>query len=715
MKQRKLTPRFVVVAIILIMAGYFLYPTFRYELIRQKEENKAQKLAEEMGLSYSYVIESLYKDESILREKLETLDIAQDKKEEITEDLKYLQGSLQEKSLKFRKKAIKRGLDLQGGMHLVLEVDLIQLLKNMARQRDAKLEQLLSRVDEELRSNPGSNFGTILTDVFEYEGVKLSQYFGEAGESNASIINQVSKQSEDAINRSLEILRNRIDQFGVSEPSIQKQGNRRIILELPGVQDPARARDLIGRTAMLEFKLLSDPEKAQELLQAIDKHLAEKREKEAEDGAPASDEFDVLEEEQAEPEKSAGQEEIKPDEDMAAAANDTADTDEDALDLSADIEDMGAADTTEEEATEFDTSENPFTSLLRGIRGDIAVPQENVRKVRTILADPEVKKIFPEDTQFLWGAKPEDVGDGNKYHILYLVKYRAQLTGAGLADARVDISSGYNNPGTAGQPIVSLSFNRAGGRTFSRVTGANIGKRLAIVLDEKVYMAPNIRSKITAGSGAIIEGVGTVEEAEDIAIVLRAGALPTSVLIEEERTVGPSLGRDSIRKGATSAIIGMILVIIFMVIYYGMSGIIANVALILNIVFIFAGLAFFGAMGMGATLSLPGIAGIILTIGMAVDANVLIFERIREELDTGKTVWHAVSSGYDRAFSTILDANVTTLIAALVLLQFGSGPIRGFAVTLSIGIVSSLFTAIVVTRLIFDYITSKRNLQRLSI
>ena len=262
--------------------------------------------------------------------------------------------------------------------------------------------------------------------------------------------------------------------------------------------------------------------------------------------------------------------------------------------------------------------------------------------------------------------------------------------------------------------MVSLTLNRNGARKFARLTGANIKKRLAIVLDNKVFMAPVIRSKIPNGR-AVIEGLADVNEANDIAIVLRAGALPTSVIIEEERTVGPSLGRDSIRKGTTSVIVGMIMVVIFMAIYYGASGLIANLALLLNIVLIFAGLAFFGAMGMGATLSLPGIAGIILTIGMAVDANVLIFERIREELETGKTVWHAISSGYERAFRTILDANVTTLIAALVLLQFGTGPIKGFAITLAIGIVCSLFTAIVVTRLIFDYITSKHALTRLSI
>ncbi|MFH0765193.1 MAG: protein translocase subunit SecD, partial [Calditrichota bacterium] len=516
---------------------------------------------------------------------------------------------------------------------------------------------------------------------------------GEAGESNSTVLSQLNKEAEDAINRSLEILRNRIDQFGVSEPSIQKKGSRRIVLELPGVQDPSRARDLIGRTALLEFKLLADGEKSQEFIKNVDSYLAQKNIK-----------------------ASATAGETAPSVEKKVPASDTtagAKTDE-TLDLSAEVKaeaDTGAQDTS---ATKIESEETPFSSLLRGFRGDIAVPGENLRQVKAILADPQIEKQLPDGTQLLWSAKPEDGGDGKQYNILFLVKQESEITGSSLQDARVDISSGYNNPAQAGQSIVSLTLNRKGARKFARVTGANIDKRLSIVLDEKVYMAPVIRSKIPDGR-AVVEGMGSVDEANDLAIVLRAGALPTSVLIEEERTVGPSLGRDSISKGASSGIIGLVLVLIFMVVYYGLSGLIADLALLLNIMLIFAGLAFFGAMGMGATLSLPGIAGIILTIGMSVDANVLIFERIREELATGKTVWHAVAAGYDRALTTILDSNITTLIAALVLLQFGTGPIRGFAVTLSIGIACSLFTAVTVTRVIFDWWTTTRTITKLSI
>lgn len=713
MKQRKLTTRAIIVALVIILSGYYLYPSVRYEILRRNEEKQALQLADKMGVSYAFVIESLNKDESILRDKLEGIQNLTDaEKSEISKQLDYVQGELQQSIIAHRKKAIKRGLDLQGGMHLVLEVDLVQLLRNLARQRDPQLDRILIKIDQELTENPTANFRDVTIGAFDSEGVKLSQYFGEAGESNATVMGVLSKQADDAIDRSLEILGNRIDQFGVSEPSIQKQGARRIVLELPGVQDPSRARDLIGRTALLEFKLLVDPDKVQEVLTKIDKYLVEKDSGESAAGefSEKSGEFSTVD---ATEKSTTDVLTSKGDSTAVAAVNEVNKTDA-ALDLSADITtDSVKKDTSGSEAVDIDTGAAPFTSLLRGFRGDIAVPKESLRKVKTILADPKVKKLLVENTEFLWSAKPEVMGE-EEYYLLYLVKSEPELTGSGLQDARVDISSGYNNPGTAGQSIVSLELNRAGARKFARVTGANIGKRLAIVLDENVYMAPNIRTKIPNGR-AIIEGAGSVDEANDIAIVLRAGALPTTVVIEEERTVGPSLGRDSIRKGTISAVIGLILVIIFMAVYYGMSGVIANVALILNIMLIFGGLAFFGSMGMGATLSLPGIAGLILTIGMAVDANVLIFERIREELETGKTVWAAINAGYDRAFTTILDANVTTLIAAFVLLQFGTGPIKGFAITLSIGIIASLFTAIVVTRLIFGLITSRKTLTRLSI
>lgn len=285
----------------------------------------------------------------------------------------------------------------------------------------------------------------------------------------------------------------------------------------------------------------------------------------------------------------------------------------------------------------------------------------------------------------------------------FLLHSQTLLTGAYLTDARVQIDSQYN------EPYVSIEFDKKGAMIFERVTGENVKKRLAIVLDKKVYSAPVIQEKISGGS-ARITGNFTTEEAKDLAIVLRAGALPAPVNIIEERTVGPSLGSDSIRMGLISMLIGGLLVLVFMIVYYNFSGIIADLALMINIVLIAAGLAVFQA-----TLTMPGIAGIILTIGMAVDANVLIFERIREEISLGKTALAALAAGYDRATLTILDANVTTLIAALVLFQFGTGPVKGFAVTLSLGVLSSLFTALVLTRAFFDYLLINRKMKRLSI
>jgi len=285
----------------------------------------------------------------------------------------------------------------------------------------------------------------------------------------------------------------------------------------------------------------------------------------------------------------------------------------------------------------------------------------------------------------------------------YLVKKRTLLTGEYLTDARVQIDSQFN------EPYVAIEFDRKGAKLFERVTGENVKKRLAIVLDNKVYSAPTIQEKIPGGS-ARITGSFNTQEAHDLAIVLRAGSLPAPVEIIEERTVGPSLGHDSISKGLYSMVVGGILVLIFMVFYYKGAGLIADFALILNILLIAGGLAAFGA-----TLTLPGIAGIILTIGMAVDANVLIFERIREELRLGKTPIASVSTGFDRASLTILDANVTTLIAALVLFQFGTGPVKGFAVTLSLGVLASVFTALVISRLVFDYLYVSIRVKSLSI
>ena len=481
-----------------------------------------------------------------------------------------------------KQQAINLGLDLQGGIHLVLEVDQTNLSED---------------------------------------------------------------EKTDVVARALEIIRNRIDQFGVSEPIIHREGDWRIVVELPGVQDIERAKGLIGKTARLEFKILKSDADRVGIIEKIDRHLAAQ--------APV---------------------------DSAQAADPL----------------LG----------QIDEDTPSLARYVRAYGPDLVVMEDNILTVRELLSRLDIQKLLPPDAQFLWNSGDEEMGDGQRYRALYYLKRRVEMTGEILSDASVTTGQSFEN---AGQPIVNFTTTSQGVRLFGRVTGANVGERMAIILDDQVYSAPTIRSKISQGSG-IIEGTGTVDEAKDLAIVLRAGALPADVNIVEDRTVGPSLGRDSIEQGRNAALIGLAIVIIFMVIYYGFSGLVADLALVLNLVFVMAILAAFQG-----TLTLPGIAGIILTIGMAVDANVLILERIREELRAEKTLRVAIENGYARAVQTIVDANVTTIITAIVLYQYGTGPIKGFALTLMIGIISSMFTAIFVTRTIYDTIVSRQVNPRLSI
>ncbi len=489
------------------------------------------------------------------------------------------------------KRSLNLGLDLQGGIHLVLEV--------------------------------------------QTEGLAL-------------------EEAQDAVARAQEIIRNRIDQFGVAEPTIQRQGDNRIIIELPGVQDVQRAKDLVGQTALLEFQLLEPDDERNRLLQRINTLTAPAKADTAE--SEPVEEMSLFEESDAQPEADGG--------------------------------------------------ERSLVSLLVPLAtGDIAVSARDLPRVKGILNSPTARGAMPKDVEFVFSSKAEGMA-GNQYYIVYLVRSRPEMTGDMLQDAYVSVGQ---NVEYLGQPIVNFATTDEGVRQFSRVTGAHIGERMAIVLDEAVYSAPTIQTKITEGRG-IITGSGSQDEAKDLAIVLRAGALPAEVEIIEDRTVGPSLGRDSIEQGKTAALYSMILVVFFMVVYYRSAGVIADIALVLNMGFVMAILA-----GFHATLTLPGIAGIILTIGMAVDANVLIFERIREELRAGKTVRAAIDSGYNNALSAIIDANVTTFLVGIVLYQFGTGPIRGFALTLCIGIISSLFTAFFVTRAVFDLLTRGSGSQSLSI
>lgn len=491
------------------------------------------------------------------------------------------------------KKQINLGLDLQGGMHLVLEVEtekaldghmerLIQEMRRLIRKERIRHQgiqlQKNHKITVRIQDEYKEKFQSLLDMEFRDLTVASSAENGTTTYTLGLPKSEIEYTQKMAADQALETIRNRIDEFGVSEPDIRSQGDNRILIQLPGVKDTKRAKSLIGKTALLEFRLLNEEGDVNTALNS---------------GAP------------------------------------------------------------------------PGSEILYQVR-----------------TDPETNRVSK---------------------IPFLVKKRTTLTGADLTDARVQFDRNTN------EPYVALSFNKKGARQFERITGENINKRLAIVLDDTVYSAPVIRSKI-AGGNAIIEGSFTADEARDLAIALRAGALPAPVEILEERTVGPSLGQDSINQGVISMLIGGLIVILFMAIYYKGSGLIADLALILNIVLIAGGLAAFQA-----TLTLPGIAGIILTIGMAVDANVLIFERIREEMALGKTPRAAVAAGFDRATLTILDANVTTLIAALVLFQFGTGPVKGFAVTLSLGVLSSLFTALVLSRLIFDYFLTTRKVKTLSI
>jgi preprotein translocase subunit SecD len=486
---------------------------------------------------------------------------------------------------------INLGLDLQGGIHLVLGVDLDKGIENRLDRAASDVRAALQRkgIGAQVARQGRSGVVVQLTSpqaLPEAQKVvaELTEFDARTPDAAAGRIELtlkervVTERRASFVDQALKVIRNRVDEFGVAEPTIQKQGADRILVQLPGVQDPARAKALIGRTAVLEFKLVdeqADPARA------------------VQEGPPPGDE------------------------------------------------------------------------VLYGRR----VNRETKAETR----------------------------------VPYVVHTETLLTGDLISDASVRVSE-------VGEPYVSVTFDSAGARIFGEVTEKNVGKSLAIVLDGNVHSAPVIRERIPSGQ-AQISGGFTFEEASDLAIVLRTGALQAPVQVLEERTVGPSLGADSIRKGVTSTAAGAAAVFLFMILYYRLAGAIADVALLLNLLVLLAAMAWFQA-----TLTLPGIAGIVLTIGMAVDTNILIFERIREEFRLGKTVRAAIEAGFRRAFTTVIDTHVTVVVSGAILYQFGTGPVKGFAVSLMIGIVASLFTAVFFTRLVFDLVyMGQRRLQTLSI
>jgi len=556
-------------------------------------------------------------------------------------------------------KGLKLGLDLQGGTHLVFEVDTTKLPPDMA---------------------------------------------------------------EIPIDEALEVIRSRIDQFGVSEPSIQKVGNKRIIVELPGIQNIEHAKQLIQETAILEFRLMREPKDVKRFVDAMDRLLTSHPELLEQARNPVLEKPESTEVSSAEQQGSAADRTNAPPTDTtdtiltmgelkAKQHSDTTKTEiSDSTKTQQETTLTGASifgkDTTGTTTVSPTPLMKPFSELVDVEGNSMFVSVSDVEIVDRLLKMPEVKELA-KGSIFLWDAHSRNY-QGVRVKELYFLKDKVELTGDHLTSARWRFGSS-SDPRTAGKPVIDLSFDSKGARIFSKVTGYNIKKRLAIVLNNKVYTAPTIQTKIRNGR-AMITGINDLEEAKIITIVLKAGSLPVPLDIVEERTVGPTLGEDSIKNGVIAATIGLILVIIFMLIYYKFAGFVADIALILNLVILMAAMSL-----LHATLTLPGIAGIILTIGMAVDANVLIYERIREELRAGRTVRMAIEAGYSRAILTIIDANITTLVAAIVLYYFGTGPIRGFAVTLSLGLIISMYTAIIVTRMIFDWYVSQFNKETIAI
>jgi preprotein translocase subunit SecD len=598
---RKNRSKIIFIAATILLSLYFLYPTYRDHQLQTE-------------------LKSLTGADSVL----------------------YLEGN--EAAIREnRQKRIKLGLDLQGGMRVVLEVDVTKLIEDLAKNKDETFTEIIRGVRAEAARSEEAPV-LLLRRAFEGREIRLSRYYGNLRDSNDDITALLQDESEKAIDRAMEIVRNRVDQYGVSEPSIQKLGGRRIIVELPGVSKEAEVRQLLQGTALLEFKLLKEPDVTYRVMDAIDKHLA----------AAGTDT-------------------------TSAAPPDTT---------------VPEGELTEEEFAR----QHPFFAVARidpqQSPGEAFVADEDQDRVRRILERDDVKRLIPNDLQFVWSAKSRLMG-GASYHTLYAVKSTAELTGGVITDARAQIDPNYN------QPIVTMEMNSQGARNWAQITGANINKRIAIVLDNAVFSAPVVRSKIIGGNSQI-EGMENLDEARLLEIVLKAGALPAPVEIVEQRTIGPSLGEDSIRAGLISSVIATAFTVVFMMIYYRTGGVVATIALVFCMTFLLAVLA-----GFQGTLTLPGIAGIILTLAMGVDANVLIYERIREEMGIGKTLRAAIDAGYSKAFSAILDSNVTTFITGVILYQFGTGPVQGFALTLMIGLVASMFSAVFITRVFFEVMVER--------
>jgi preprotein translocase subunit SecD len=607
---------------------------------------------------------------------------------------------------------LKLGLDLRGGMYVTLEVDILKLIEESA-ERDAIDDIFLEVLEatsadvEETGADGLEVFLRKFDEIAKPAGRSLISYFPVDDISTASdetIENDLRDNVNSAIDQAQEVIRQRIDKYGVSEPNIQKQGERRILLELPGVENEAEVRKLIKTTARLEFNLVRNDGKLVNAFRKIDEYLAEMS---GFDNSSDNSANDLVPE--IESEALAGLE--------SENSSTSSSTATDLSESSSSLSDNPYEGLSQDETQKRYRQDHQFTTLFSTyvyqggggqqffymnevpeIENDqvswgFFIPKDSIAKFQAYLSMPEVQRLLPYNYKVMVEAKPisnKENDPSNSVFRLHGLKSEPELIGSCIVDANKNIDP------TTNQWVVSMRMNDECSDKWAAITGANIGKQVAIILDERVYSAPNVQSKITGGNSQIT-GMANAKEADLLEVVLKAGALQAPVKIIEEKQVGASLGQDSIDAGLYSGLIAFGLVIVFMGLYYNKGGLVADLALLINILLILGFLA-----ALGGTLTLPGIAGIILTIGMAVDANILIFERIREEIDRGRTMKAAIDEGFSKALSAIIDSNITTLITGIILYSMGTGLIKGFALTLIFGIISTLFTAIVVSRAVIE-------------
>lgn len=698
--MKSTTTRLILIALSIIAAGFFLWPTYKFYSLD----------GERNGL------------DSVARIKWDSIH------KEDWEDA--------------RAKRIKLGLDLQGGIYITMEVDAPALLLETAN-RDAVDDPFRKAI--EATENEAKLSDEAVIDIFARN---FKQHVGPTGRtlldyytdlnlgqdiSDEAVLTKLGQNINEAVNQAEEVIRRRIDRYGVSEPSITKTG-RRIIVELPGAKNEEEVRGLLQTTARLEFKLVKDGVEVAEVFKKIDQVLAGKinpsdTAKKADttltqkDTSVAKIDSTAVAKKVDSAKKGDSTKKTAADTNTQLATNDSSkkaatDTAAKPADTAGDPNDPYKGLSDEEKGKRY-VADHPFTTLFQTIyrqnsdgkgedvttiyagqaskfpkgQYDFYTSKAGIEKIRALLARPEVRAVIPEDMVIAFSAhgqsETKKKDDPNAVFNMFVVTRDAELTGEVITDA----TKNFDN--MTGQPVVHMDMNSEGADRWADITGKNIKKRVAIVLDSAVYSAPTVQNRIAGGSSQIT-GSRDLQEAELLAIVLKAGALKAPIKIIEERIVGPSLGEDSISKGVTSMFLAASLVMLFMAVYYAFGGVVADVAVIINVYLTMAVLA-----ALQATLTLPGIGGLVVTIGMAVDGNILIYERIREELARGRSLNQAVSDGFNKAFAAIIDTHLTTIITGIILFVFGTGPIQGFAVTLIIGILATLFTAVFMTKTVF--------------